>query len=94
MDCSKFWSNIIDFVPYEEGYEEINSYPEEAFLTRKEWNGVHYINRHKEYCILLKNGEIIINPIEVFKMDEPDWILVEVDEKTMKLIKQHSSIFF
>lgn len=83
----QFWTEIIDFVNYNEGYREIRNYPETAFLTRNEWQGIHFTNRYGEYCILLSNGHIVINPIEVFEMDKPDWVLVEVNEAALELIK-------
>lgn len=88
MDIKKYWTMVVDFVSYSEGYRELRDYPETTFLTRKEWGGIHYINRYGEYCILLKTGQIIINPVEVYKTDEPDWILVEATEEALRLIQE------
>lgn len=87
----KFWINFNDFVTYSKGYDILDSNRECVFMTRKEWNGVHYINRWGEYCILLRTGEIIVNPIEVFKKDEGDWILVEITEEAKQIINRHSN---
>ena len=86
----KFWSFVEDFVSYAKAYEEMVWNREEVFVTRKEWNGVHYINRWGEYCILLKTGEIIVNPIEILEKDEPDWIIVEITDEARRIIENHS----
>lgn len=87
----KFWTTFNDFVTHAEGYDILNSERERAFLTRKEWYGVHYINRWGEYCILLRTGEIIVNPIEVYKTNEEDWILVDITDEAKLLIENHST---
>lgn len=90
MKETKYWIQINDFVEYWDGYQELSLNPENVFMTRKEWLGVHYVNRHGEYCILLRSGNIIVNPPEVYKTDESDWILVDISEEAKDLIKSHS----
>ena len=85
----RYWNNIEDFLDYHTAYREMNMNRERTFATRKEWDGVHYINRYGEYCILLKTGEIIVNPIEIMKMDEPDWIIVDISDEARMLINNH-----
>lgn len=89
MKETKYWTQVNDFVDYWEGYSTILNNPETEFLTRKAWKGVHYFNRFGEYCILLKTGQIITNPVEVYDTYEDDWVMVDVSDEAMDLIMQH-----
>lgn len=90
----KYWDKIVCYWDYPEVYKAMNEYREVLFVTRKEWDGVHYINRWGEYCILLKTGDIVVDPIEIYKKDEPDWIEVEITEEARTIIDNHSQGIF
>lgn len=90
MKKEKYWSEIEEYVTYEDALIEMHCSREVVFATRKCWSGVHYINRLGEYCILLKNGEIIVEPQTIFDKNEIDWVIVEITEEARNIIEKHS----
>lgn len=55
------------------------------FCSRKEWSGFHFI-RNGKYYIMLKTGEILINPKEVYCTDKNDWMIAfPTDEALLKI---------
>lgn len=56
-------------------------------VSREEWDGFHF-KRKGDYYILLKTGEILKNPEEVYNKDSRDWCLVLPTKEAMKIIKK------
>ena len=70
-----------------------------AIITRSEWDGFHLMFMGN-YVIYTKDGQIIINPKEIYDKDKNDWILViptqeafEDSYKKLKIIFEQSKLF-
>lgn len=63
-----------------------------CYITRREWDGVHFLNANKDYCILLKTGEILVNPENIMDTDKNDWMLVTVKISTIREITQQMKL--
>lgn len=60
-------------------YEQARTALEEkgAMITRPEWKGYHF-RYFENYGIRLANGEVILNPEEIYDMDKKDWMIVDI----------------
>lgn len=56
-------------------------------VSREEWDGFHF-KRKGDYYILLKTGEVIKNPEEIYNKNSRDWCLVLPTKEAMKIIKK------
>lgn len=52
---------------------------EGAIITRPEWKGYHF-RYFKNYGIRLANGEVIMNPEEIYDTDKKDWMIVDIQD--------------
>ena len=59
-----------------------------CFVSREEWDGLHFIHDNI-YTILLKTGEILENPNEVYSTDKNDWCIVIPNEEAKRIIEQN-----
>lgn len=50
-----------------------------SIITRPEWDGYHF-RYFENYGIRLANGEIILNPEEVYDTDKKDWMIVDIHD--------------
>ena len=68
-------------------YSEALSYAEQGYyITRKEWDGFHFINPHtNEYTIVLKNGDVLTGE-EPWNTDSNDWVVVKIKLETVRLL--------
>lgn len=81
----KYWREIVEEnLPYEEAKKHIRNYPALAFITRKEWDGVHFYSKKLVYCILLNTGEVIENCDDIYCKDSNDWMIVTPNYKTLE----------
>ena len=50
-----------------------------TFISRPEWEGIHFISKQGEWCIYTKSGELIVDvPLEaVQKQNERGWMIVK-----------------
>lgn len=65
----------------------------EAFITRPEWDGVHFMVKD-DYFILTKDNNLIANPKEVYDLDKSDWMIVEVTDEAKELINTLVSNYY
>jgi hypothetical protein len=73
--------------PYWKALEYVKKYPGKAFITRPNWDGIHFITKQGDYAILLKTGEIMVKPENIMDMDKSDWMLVNPTKRAIELIK-------
>lgn len=57
----------------------------DAFITRPEWDGVHFMVKD-DYFILTKENKLIANPKDVYDLEKDDWMLVEATDHAKELI--------
>ena len=53
-----------------------------AIITSPEWKGYHF-RFFANYCIRLANGEVIVNPEEIYDKDKNDWMIVDIEDSEM-----------
>ena len=71
---------------YEQALDALES--EGAIITRPEWKGYHF-RYFNNYGIRLANGEVILNPKEVYDKDKKDWMIVDIqDDKEIEMVYQ------
>lgn len=56
-------------------------------LTRLEWDGIHIVKDDK-YYIILKNGEVLVNPKEILDSKKKDWAIVEPTKRALDKINK------
>lgn len=83
-------TNKVELIVLKKGltYEQaLNALLEDgAIITRPEWEGYHF-RYFENYGIRLANGEVIMNPEEVFDTDKKDWMVVDIkDEKEIEVV--------
>lgn len=89
----KLWKEIIaSDKSYTEALEHIESNPSTSYITRPEWEGVHFIANGKRYCILLKTGEVLLDKVKVYNMDKMDWLIVTLTDESIKILKDKELI--
>lgn len=69
-------------------YEQaLNALVEEgAIITRPVWKGYHF-RYFENYGIRLANGEVILNPDEVYGKDKKDWMIVDIkDDEEIEMV--------
>lgn len=82
-DSGKLYDNIlIDNLSYDEALEHLN---QGLFITRKEWDGFHFLYKGK-YAILLKDRSIILNPQDVYSKDAKDWCVVDITAEAIDIL--------
>ena len=64
-----------------------------AMISRPEWKGYHF-RYFNNYGIRLANGEVMVNPEEIYDTDKNDWMVIDVDDSEIiyifqKLEKMH-----
>ena len=82
---------LYDYVPrgfnltYAQAKELAN---EGNYISRLEWDGFHFVDiaptGEKTYVIVLKTGEMLFNPNEIFDTDKNDWGVVNIIDKKVK----------
>jgi hypothetical protein len=89
----KFWRRIINNnKSYEDALNYIKTYPASSYITRPEWDGIHFISKDGSYCILLKTGQLLIDVPEAWSTDKTDWIIVTITDETVKLLESKGLI--
>ena len=53
-----------------------------TFISRPEWEGIHFISKQGEWCIYTKNNELIKNvPLKAIQFqDKKGWMVVKIRE--------------
>ena len=58
------------------------------FITRPEWDGIHFINKSGKNTILLKTGEIMVTD-NIMNKEDNDWMTVTVTSEAMTIINKY-----
>ena len=84
----KYWNSIIKRnLTYDDARHLIEEYPTGVFITRNEWDGVHFITKNFNYAILLKTGEVVLNPNEIYNRTSNDWLVVDINDKAKTTLR-------
>lgn len=84
----KFWEEVVAVdKSYVSALEHIEDNPSTSYITRPEWEGVHFIAKGKRYCILLKTGEVLLDKLKVYDTDKNDWLIVTITDEAIKILK-------
>lgn len=83
---------LYDYVPlgfklsYEDALEQAKN---GCFISREDWSGFHFIDIAPDgtetYIIVLKDGNIMFNPKEIYDTDKEDWGVVNIVNKDYKM---------
>ena len=89
----RYWDNIIrENLDFEEALNYIKKYPKTSYITRPNWNGVHFIGSKDVYCILLRDGRAIRlregKPTfeGVYDKDCKDWMIVTIKGEAVEIL--------
>lgn len=85
---NKIWDEIIDRGNYKQIYKVVKENKTESFMTRMEWDGVHFLTKNGTYAILLKSGEVLVNPNSVYRTDYDDWLLVTITDEATDILQK------
>lgn len=59
-----------------------------AIITRPEWGGYHF-RYFNNYGIRLVNGEVLVNPKEIYDKDAKNWMVIDIpDEEVIYVFKK------
>jgi hypothetical protein len=65
------------------------------FMTRPEWDGVHFYNRQGVYCILFKDGHVEIDMLDkAWDKDKNDWMVVTLSTEGYEILIQNKQLCF
>lgn len=84
---------LYDYVPlgfnlsYEDALEQAQA---GAYISRLEWDGFHFIDvapdGTKTYVVVLKTGEMLFNPKEIYDVEKKDWGVVSIVNKKVSIV--------
>lgn len=86
----KYWEReIFKNLKYNEAERAIRNTTPTHYITRPEWEGVHFYNKYGDYCILLKSGEVVVEPEEIYDTDKQDWMVVSITEQAVEILQAY-----
>lgn len=93
MTKKKYWNEIIsNNLSYEEARKNIEEF-HPYYMTRPEWQGVHFYDKNGKYCILFKDGHIEKDMEDkVWNKDSNDWMIVTITEEAVQILKKNNLI--
>jgi len=56
-----------------------------AYITRPDWNGFHFIE-NGVYKIMLKEGIILENPVDIQGKGDNDWCVVDITLEAIQIM--------
>lgn len=56
-----------------------------AYITRPDWNGFHFIE-NGVYKIMLKEGIILENPVDIQGKGDSDWCVVDITLEAIQIM--------
>lgn len=87
MKENKFWTtSTCGELSYKDALSVFGERPY-TYITRPEWGGFHFIDKNANYCILTKEGEIVINPDVILNVKAKDWMVVCISSEAVDLIE-------
>ena len=82
---------IYDYVPmgfnlsFEDAYAQAQA---GAYISRLEWDGFHFIDvapdGTRTYVVVLKNGDMLFDPEEIYDVEKEDWGVVNIVNKDVR----------
>lgn len=82
---------LYDYVPtgFNLTYEDARALANEGnYISRLEWDGFHFVDiapdGEKTYVVVLKTGEMLFNPREIYDTDKNDWGVVNIINKKIR----------
>lgn len=82
---------LYDYVPtgFNLSYADAKTLANEGnYISRLEWDGFHFIDvapdGERTYVIVLKTGEMLFNPNEIYDTDKNDWGVVNIINKDIR----------
>jgi len=87
----KYWEHTIDNnLSFENVKRQIKEYYP-YYATRPCWDGVHFYSKQGQYCILLKDGTVMIDALDkVYSKDENDWMIVIITDEAVKILEDNN----
>lgn len=89
----KYWEDILKInLKFNEAEELIHKYSP-YYMTRLEWDGVHFYDKQGKYSILFTDGHIEHNMFNVvWDKDKDDWAIVTITDLAVKILKDKDSV--
>lgn len=87
----KYWKRpISENLTYDEAKMLLN---QGYFITRPEQDGFHFLAQdNKTHCILLKTGEVVVNPKEIYDTDKNDWMTAVIENEAMYAVYSQEGV--
>ena len=84
----KYWDKaIVKDLSYDEAEKQAKE-NRLCYITRPEWEGFHFYDKLGDYCILLKNGDLVIFPKEIYDKDKNDWMVVSITDDALEILQE------
>jgi len=87
----KYWEYILDNnLSFENAKRQIKDY-HPYYATRPCWDGVHFYSKQGQYCILLKDGNVMIDCLDkAYSKDENDWMIVIITDEAVRILEDNN----
>ena len=88
-----FWEDIIrEKLTFEEANKLIKA-SVHYYTTRPCWSGVHFYSKQGQYCILLRDGSVMIDAFDrAWSKDANDWLIVTLSDKAVNILEANNLI--
>lgn len=89
----KYWEHIIDKnLSFKNVKRQIKEY-QPYYTTRPNWEGFHFYSKQGQYCVLLKDGNVLVDCLDkVYSKDENDWMIVTISDEAVKVLVENDLI--
>ncbi|MGL5329957.1 MAG: hypothetical protein ACRDD7_11860 [Peptostreptococcaceae bacterium] len=89
---NKYWEHrLSENMPFDMATKLMNNLTY-YYITREEYSGFLFKNHYGETCILLKTGEVLINPAEIQNTDKDDWFNVSITKDALMRISKQTDL--
>ena len=87
----KYWEHTIDNnLSFENVKRQIKEYYP-YYATRPCWDGVHFYSKQGQYCILLQDGNVMIDRFDdVWSKNENDWMIVTISNEAVRILAENN----
>jgi len=87
----KYWEIIIDKnLSFDNVKRQIKEY-QPYYATKPCWDGVHFYSKQGWYCILLKDGTVMIDALDsAWAIDENDWMIVTITDEAVRILVENN----
>ncbi|MDV3426601.1 MAG: hypothetical protein LIR50_05360 [Bacillota bacterium] len=89
----KYWDHVITKeLTFNQAKDQIHKY-KPYYMTRPEWDGVHFYDKFGEYNILFKDGHVEYNMIDkAWDKDKSDWMIVTITDEALQILVKNNLI--